>query len=114
MQEQGEASMRGFISTLKGKVAELKAEEKLEERFPGYDFELAASPNQPGWDLVGRSPDGPDIHAQVKAGGETYADETLDAMQEAPNLPFAVSSEIFGAIEESHPELVARLVDIGL
>ena len=98
---------------MKGKVAELKSEEILEERFPGYEFDIARSQNQPGWDLKGTSPDGEEIFVQVKTGTEEYADDVLDAMEASPNIAFAVSSEIFGAIEESHPELVARLVDIG-
>ena len=101
------------MNNLKGKVAELKSEEILEERFPGYEFEIALSQNQPGWDLIGTSNDGKDIFVQVKTGTETYADRVVDAMDEGPNLAFAVSSEIYGAIEESHPELVARLIDIG-
>ena len=54
--DRGPGSVQGFVSALKGKVAEVKSEEKLEELFPGYDFELASSPNQPGWDLRGTSP----------------------------------------------------------
>ena len=34
-------------------------------------------------------------------------------MREHPNYPFAVSSEIYQDIAESHPELLGRLVDIG-
>ena len=110
---RGLAASTGFVSNLKGKVAELKAEDILEERNPGYDFELAASPTQPGWDLIGTSPDRPNIFAQVKFGDETYADNTLEAMREHTNFPFAVSSEIYDRISQSHPELLDRLVDIG-
>ena len=110
---RGLAAETGFVSNLKGKVAELKAEDILEERNPGYDFELAASPTQPGWDLIGTSPDRPNIFAQVKFGDETYADNTLEAMREHTNFPFAVSSEIYDRISQSHPELLDRLVDIG-
>ena len=53
-----------------------------------YDFELAESPTQPAWDLVGTSPDAPDIFVQVKVGGQGYADEVVDAMQEDPNIGF--------------------------
>ena len=110
---RGLAAETGFVSNLKGKLAELKAEDILEERNPGYDFELAASPTQPGWDLIGTSPDRPNIFAQVKFGDETYADNTLEAMREHTNFPFAVSSEIYDRISQSHPELLDRLVDIG-
>ena len=37
MLERGSGSVTGFVSNLKGKVAELKAEAALEERNPGYD-----------------------------------------------------------------------------
>ena len=110
---RGFAAETGFVSNLKGKVAELKAKDILEERNPGYDFELAPSPTQPGWDLIGTSPDRPNIFAQVKFGDEAYADDTLEAMREHPNYPFAVSREIYRSIAESHPELLGRLLDIG-
>ena len=113
MVARGRESVQGFTSTLKGKVAEIKSEEILEERFPGFEFELAQRANQPGWDLIGKSPNGEEFLVQVKTGAEAYAGKVIDAMEESPNMAFAVSSEIYGAIEESHPELVARLTDIG-
>ena len=113
MVERGPRAVSGFISNLKGKVAEIKSEEKLEGRFPGYDFEIAASANQPGWDLIGISPEGDEIFGQVKTGSAAYAGDVVDAMEESPNKAFAVSSEVYGAIEESHPELASRLIDIG-
>ena len=85
----------------------------LVTRESGYDFELDASPTQPGWDLIGTSPDRPNIFAQVKFGDETYADNTLEAMREHTNYLFAVSSEIYDRISQSHPELLDRLVGIG-
>ncbi len=113
MVERGPSSVTGLVSNLKGKVAELQTESALEERYPGYDFQLASDPTQPGWDLQGESPDGPDIFYQVKFGNERYADDVVDAMQEHPNFGFAVSSEVYGAIEGSYPELSQRLMDIG-
>ena len=110
---RGPKAVQGFVNALKGKVAEVKSEEILEERFPGYDFELAASPNQPGWDLKGTSPDGEEILIQVKTGTEEYSDEVLEAMQDSPNVAFAVSSEIYTNLVELHPELVGRLIEIG-
>ena len=113
MMERGSGSVTPFVSNLKGKVAELKVESILEERNPGYDFKLAGNPAQPGWDLRGTSPDGPDILVQVKVGGQGYGDQVVGAMQEHANFDFLVSSEVYGSIEESHPELLGRLVDIG-
>ena len=113
MMDRGPGSVTGFVSNLKGKVAELKVESLLEERYPSYNFELAASTTQPGWDLIGTSPDGPDILIQVKVGTEAYADSVVDAMREHPNFGFAVSSEAYAVIEDSHPELLDRATDIG-
>ena len=112
IQERGPRSVEGFVSNLKGKVAELKAESILEERHPGYDFRLAESPTEPVWDLRGTSSDGPDIDVQVKIRAEGYAEDVVNAMQEHPNMPFVVSSEAYAAIEESYPELLHRAVDL--
>ena len=114
MMDKGSGSVTGFVSNLKGKVAELKTESALEERFPGGDFRFAESATQPGWDLIGRFPDGSKILIQVKAGSVSQASEAVDAMQANPNVDFAVSSEIYGRIAETHPELLGRIVlDLG-
>ena len=114
MMEKGPSSVTGFVSNIKGKVAELQVEHILKERHPGYDFKLAESATQPGWDLIGTSPDGPDIFVQVKAGSAEYASEAVDAIQANPNVAFAVNSEIYGRIAETHPELLERIVlDLG-
>ena len=113
MIERGDRSVTGFVSNLKGKVAELKTEDVLEEeRFPSYNFELASSPTQPGWDLIGTSPDGPDILIQVKVGAEEYADSVVDAMLGHPTVLFRVSTEIYERIAETHPELLDRATGI--
>ena len=112
MKRLGDPSVEGFVSNLKGKVAELEIVPRLEERNLGYDFELAESATQPGHDLIGTSPDGPDILVQVKVGGAAYADKAVDAMQESPNVAFWVSSEIYDRIAQTHPELLGRLTDI--
>ena len=73
MVERGDSSVTGFLSNLKGKVAEIKAEDLLEDRFSGYDFNLADNLNQPGWDLRGIDSDGHEILVQVKMGGADYS-----------------------------------------
>ena len=113
IQERGPRSVEGFVSNLKGKVAELKAEDVLEERIPGSNFELAPSATQTGWDGVWRLPDGEQIRVQVKLGTEGYSHEVVEAMQEHPNFAFVVSSEVYDRIAQTHPELVGRLLDIG-
>ena len=113
MMSKSPESLTGFVSNLKGKVAELRAVDQLNEQFPGYDFELASSATQRGWDLVGTSLEAPRIFVQSKFGSESYAGAVVEAMQENANYPFAVSSEIFKSVAESHPELVDRLIEIG-
>ena len=113
MTERGLRSVTGFVSPLKGKVAELKVESVLEERHPSYDFRLAENPNQPGWDLIGTSPDGPDIFIQVRVGVRGYADQVVDHMERHPNIEYWVSSEVYNRITQTHPEFLDRVVDIG-
>ena len=52
MVSRGTQSAEGFVSNLKGKVAELKAKDLLKEELPGSDVQLASSPTQQGWDLL--------------------------------------------------------------
>ena len=42
MMDRGPGSVTGFVSNLKGKVAELKVESLLEERYPSYNFDSLA------------------------------------------------------------------------
>ena len=113
MVERGDSSVTGFVSNLKGKVAELEAEQLLESHFSGYDFTLADNLNQPGWDLRGLNPDGQEILVQVKMGGADYAYDVLDRMQDGPDTYFAVSQEIYQKVSESSPELSAQLISLG-
>ena len=116
MMERGDRSVGGFVSSLKGKVAELESVRILEDRFPGYSFEIAANPNQPVYDLIGRGPEGVgDILVQVKAGGLGYAGDVMQRMDETPeHVYFAVSSEIYDRLMESSPEAAGRLLDTGI
>ena len=48
MVDRGSGSVTGFVSNLKGKIAELKTESALEERFPGGDFRLPGKRHSAG------------------------------------------------------------------
>ena len=112
MTENGGESMGGFISGLKGKLAEFNAAELLEQN--GYtNVAIVASPTQPVWDISAIAPDGESILLQVKTGGEGYANSVVDAMGDAPGIDFMVSSEIYGRIAETAPDLLDRVTDIG-
>ena len=65
-------------------------------------------------DILATSPDGTEVPIQVKIGGENYAYEVADRMQEAPDVLFAVSSEIRAAVLAEHPELSSQFIDLNL
>ena len=113
---RGEESVTGFLSNLKGKVAELRVGADLEDRYPGYAFELAPNPTQPDWDLVGRGPEGMgDIYVQVKMGMAGRVSDVIERMEVAPeNVLFAVSREIHERIAEVVPELSPSVLDSGI
>lgn len=108
----GDAHAQGLIHALRGKVFEFRAEEVLEQRFPGFDFDLAKSTTQPGWDLLGTGPDGAQILVQAKARAAEAVSDVADAMS-APDAPqfFVVTTELHDALVDAHPELADRLID---
>ena len=112
MMESGADSAIGFISGLKGKLAEFNAAELLEQN--GYtSVAIAANPTQPVWDISAIAPDGESALFQVKTGAEGYANSVMDAMDNAPDVHFLVSSEIYDRIAGNAPELLDRVADIG-
>ena len=86
MVNQGERSVGGFISNIKGKLGELRIQEHLQQEFPGYSFQIADAQNQPDWDILATGPDGTEVPIQVKIGDEEYAGEVLARMQEDPDV----------------------------
>ena len=112
MMDNGADSAIGFISGLKGKLAEFNAAELLEQN--GYtSVAIAANPTQPIWDISAIAPHGENILPQVKTGGEGYGNSVMDAMGDAPGIDFMVSSEIYGRIAETAPDLLDRVTDNG-
>ena len=112
MQAAGLESSTGFISGLKGKLAELNAVAMLEQN--GYtDVNIADSPVQPGWDISAVNEAGETVLFQVKTGSEAYASSVMEDMQGNAALDFLVGSELHSAITDSAPELTSRLTDIG-
>ena len=107
-----ERSMTGFISGVKGKVAEFSVADQLREA--GWTgVEVAPNPSQPAFDITATPPEGGAEVRQVKTGGAEYAHDVSDAIAENPDVQFAVSSEIYERIADSTPEAVERLTDIG-
>ena len=110
--ESGEGAYGGFISGIKGKMAEFNAAERLEQA--GYtDVAIVQDPTQPIFDITATAPDGTPALWQVKTGGESYATEVQARMAEAPDVNFAISSEIESVIAETDTDAAAGLLDIG-
>ena len=113
MMERGESSMTGFISGVKGKVAEFGVADQLRES--GWiGVEVATNPTQAAFDITATPPEGgAAVLWQVKTGGAEYASDVADAMADNPVVQFAVSSDIYERIAESTPDVVDRMMDIG-
>jgi len=110
--ETGDASLTGFISGLKGKLAEFHAKDILEQN--GYtDVEIAASATQSVWDISAVDNAGETVTFQVKTGAEGYASAVRETIESNPDIEFLVSSEIYANISDSSPQYVDRLTDIG-
>ena len=112
---EGTEHARGFVSNLKGKVAEIKAEEILPDYFPGYQFHMASDPAQAVWDLRGIGQEGAqDIFVQVKMGARDYAPEMVKRMQESPDVVFAPSIEMYDAVLQSSPQMAEQMAGLGI
>ena len=112
MLEAGDSAQRGFISGLKGKLAELDAKDILQQQ--GYtNVEIAANPTQSAWDISAVNSEGEQELFQVKTGAENYAYQVSDALEAQPDINFMVSSEIYNRIVDTSPASIDRLIDIG-
>ena len=112
VQERGPDAAAGMISGLKGKLAELRAAEMLEQA--GYgDVNIAASPVQQTWDISALSAAGEPVSFQVKTGAEAYAGDVMADIAESADVEFLVSSEIAAEILESDPAYADGIIDIG-
>ncbi|MCY3959723.1 MAG: hypothetical protein OXG65_15740 [Chloroflexi bacterium] len=108
----GSESATGFISGLKGKLAELLAQDLLEQN--GYtEVKLAADPTQAVWDISAVDQAGEQHLFQVKTGAESYSHELVEALESQPDLHFLVGSELYSKVVASSPELAGRITDIG-
>lgn len=108
---RGPNSVEGLVSGVKGKVAEHRLTDQLEEEFPEHDFEIAEDPTQPVWDVRGVSEEGADVLVQVKMNSDASASEVIDKMQANPDVHYQVSEELHASITESNPELGDQLIN---
>ena len=112
MTESGDASVSGFVSGLKGKLAEIEAKELLEQN--GFtNVEIAANPTQPIWDISAVSPEGEQIFIQVKTGLADRAGEVESLMASNSDVHYFLSTEMYDRIAERSPDLIDQMTDIG-
>lgn len=112
VQADGADAAEGMISGLKGKLAELRAVEMLEQG--GYsDVDIAASPVQQTWDISAVNDAGEAVVFQVKTGVGDYASDVMADIAESANVEFLVSAEVAAKIIESDPAYADVIVDIG-
>ena len=110
--EKGDISVTGFINGLKGKFAEIKTVESLEQK--GFtNVSIPDDPTQPIWDISATSPGGEQIFWQVKTGTAERASEIESLMADNPDVNYAVSAEIYYRIAERSPGLTDSMIDIG-
>lgn len=109
--EKGERATNGFISNLKGKLFEVELKDTLSEAYPGYEFELAADPTNPVWDIKGFNiEDHTEILVQAKMGGTHYVADIIERIHDNPNVMFAVSEEISDKIIAIDPDLADQII----
>ena len=112
MVERGPQSVRGFVSGLKGKVAELHTKDLLEDR--GYtDVTLAPDATQKVWDISAIDPDGQEVLISVKSYGSESAGKVQALVEANPTIEYFVSAEVYDKIVGQTPDLAGRLTDIG-
>ncbi len=107
----GPEAAQGFISNIKGKVAELDLVDRL--RREGIQVEVPDAQNYPDIDLLAILPDGTEIPIQVKTHAAQSADHVQSLMIDNPSVLYANSSELFNRIAERSPELADQMMDIG-
>lgn len=114
MLDKGPESVSGFVSSMKGKIFELRLPELLENEFPGFNVDVSQNPIQEIFDITLTPTDGETILLQAKMGSSSYASDVLERMQDNPDVLFATSNEIRDTILSSHPELADQFVDMDL
>ena len=110
--DKGPQSVQGLVSGVKGKVAEHRLVDQLEERFPDHDFEIAKDPTQEIWDVRGVGEEGvEDVLVQVKMNSEASAGDIIEKMEENPDVFYQVSEELHASILDRAPELGDQLIN---
>ncbi|MDP8209294.1 MAG: hypothetical protein RAO94_07305 [Candidatus Stygibacter australis] len=102
-------SSKGFISTLKGKIFELRAMDQLNIENPDMDFLLADSANQPIWDIKGIDLDRAVEFFQAKVRQPSYLSRLVEKIESNPDVKFLLSEELYEKAIAKFPELQENL-----
>ena len=114
MVAKGPASVQGFVSSLKGKLFELKLEPALENKYPGFDFSVSDNPTTPIWDLIGENSEtGEQLLVQAKMGASSYASDVLGRMKDAPDVKFALSDDLAAKLVSIDPAFEDQIITMG-
>lgn len=114
MLQNGSESVAGFLSNLKSKVAELKAESILGGYFPGYDFEISSDPTQGVLELHGVGAGGAQsILTQVRTGGRGYTPDAVEGLQSASDGIFVIGRQVYDGVVEAVPDLAMQTAVLG-
>lgn len=109
LSQDNSAAAQGFINNLQGKLAEFQTQDLLEAN--GYsNVQIAASPNQPIWDISAIDQFGQEQLIQVKATTADQSSEIIDIMAENPDVGFVLTDEVAQRIAETAPEFTGQIV----
>lgn len=115
MLENGDSSVSGFVSNLKGKLFEMRLEPMLEEKFTNFDFTISNNPINQVWDLVGvNSVTGEQLLVQAKMGASSYASDVLERMHDNPHVLYALSDDLANKITSIDPSLADEIFAGGI
>lgn len=113
--EKGDRSVLGFINNFKGKVFEFELQNRLEEVYPNYDFNIALNPTQPIWDIQAINSEGvTEFFVQAKMWGEGSASNLQRIMEENPEILYATCNEIRDKVLENAPELADQFLPVDI
>ncbi|MDD4309535.1 MAG: hypothetical protein PHO32_04080 [Candidatus Cloacimonetes bacterium] len=110
MLENGDSSVSGFVSNLKGKLFEMRLEPMLEEKFTNFDFTISSNPINQVWDLAGvNTVTGEQLLVQAKMGASSYASDVLERMHDNPHVLYALSDDLAHKITSIDPTLADHI-----
>jgi hypothetical protein len=108
----GEESALSLVSSLKGRLAEMRCRDLLERHFPGYRFELSPDREQSLWNIRGVSDEGAqEILVQVKAESGLCSGIMTGSLEDSQDPIFNLGRDMFNQICDIRTDLAGPLYD---